>query len=44
MNLKHSKLAKIVGTALVAGGLLIGTLTGAASAATAGRPAGRRLP
>ncbi len=44
MNLKHSKLAKIVGTALVAGGLLIGTLTGAASAATLDRyggPTGR---
>jgi len=44
MNLKHSKLVKIVGTALVAGGLLIGTLTGVASAATMDRyggPTGR---
>lgn len=37
MNLKHSKLVKIVGAALVAGGLLIGTLMGAASAASLDR-------
>ncbi|MGC8780545.1 MAG: ferritin-like domain-containing protein [Anaerolineae bacterium] len=37
MNLKHSKLTKIVGTALVAGGLLIGALTGTAAAASSDR-------
>jgi len=40
MNLKHSKLARLAATALVAGGLLIGTLTGAASAATVDRYGG----
>lgn len=37
MNLKHSKLVKIVGTALVAGGLLIGALAGTAAAAVSDR-------
>ncbi len=44
MNLKHSKLVKIVGAALVAGGLLIGALAGTAAAATQDRyggPTGR---
>lgn len=44
MNLKHSKLARLATTALVAGGLLIGALTGAASAAELDRyggPTGR---
>jgi len=40
MNLKQSKLARLAATALVAGGLLIGTLTGAASAATVDRYGG----
>lgn len=46
MNLKHSKLARLAATALVAGGLLIGTLTGTASAATVDRyggPTGRTV-
>lgn len=44
MNLKHSKIVRLAATALVAGGLLIGTLTGVASAATEDRyggPTGR---
>jgi hypothetical protein len=44
MNIKHSKLARLGAAALVLGGLLIGTLTGAASAAELDRwggPTGR---
>ncbi len=44
MNIKQSKLARLGAAALVIGGLLIGTLTGAASATSLDRyggPSGR---
>ncbi len=40
MNIKQSKLARLGAAALVVGGLLIGTLTGAASAAELDRYGG----